>query len=192
VLDAQGRPLRAVRQVRFRRGGTRLLGLLRHIGFDENRPVPAVVRWRGRLWAYNVRTGERYGYTDRVRVTLKPGDAVVLGLLPYEVQGVEVVAPRTVAAGGDLRVRVRLRWRKRKASSHLDLSGHVWHLRLFLPDGRRRREYSRTAYTDRPEATFTIPLAYNDPPGRWQVVVQHINTGLRGEQVVRVHAEGSG
>ncbi|HIE50987.1 MAG TPA: hypothetical protein EYP85_04445 [Armatimonadetes bacterium] len=186
VLDLQGRPLRAVRQVRFRRGGTRLLGLLRHLGFDENR---GEVRLREAAWVFNVRTGEAYGHTDRVSVTLKPGDAVLLGLLPYEVQGVEVMAPQAAGAGRDLRVRVRLRWRKGKVSSNPDLSGHVWHLRLFPPDGRRRREYSQTAYTDRPEATFTVPLAFNDPAGRWRFVVQHINTGLRGRTEVEVKGE---
>jgi len=179
VEDPSGRPVRAVRQVRYRRGDCRWIGLLRVAGFDDNRPIDAFVRLRSRAWIVDLRTGRRFGWTRRVPVRLAPGRGVVLGVLPRSVTGLHVVAPGRVIAGADVPIRARLNgpwWRFGRTPR---LSGLVWRLHVTGPDGVLRRFYCDTRYTDGPSAEFRVPFAWNDPPGRWRIEVRCVSAGVR-------------
>nr|MDD6335262.1 beta-galactosidase [bacterium] len=59
----------------------------------------AVLNFPRKAHAYNMRTGQYMGYTDRVETGIAPSDAALFALLPFEVEGVSGQAPAQVKPG---------------------------------------------------------------------------------------------
>jgi hypothetical protein len=123
----------------------------------------------------NARTGEALGETSRLRTTLTAGDALVLALGP-ERTPLRLEGPARARRGDAVAF----------TASGAAPARHLLRWHVTGPDGTFRPEYSRVSVEERPEATFTLPSALNDPPGDYRVRVADVLTGSAAEATVRL------
>jgi hypothetical protein len=192
VTDPAGRPVTRVRVARYRFGGHEIVALLSgqldvetSFGRDGvtvyEDPEGRVVRHEVDValsraaHVTNARTGEALGETARLRTKLTAGDALVLSLGPERAplrlegpgQAKRGEAPVFTATGSPA-VKRLLRWHVRGPD------------RTFLP------EYGQVTVDEGSKATFTLPLALNDPTGHYHVQVTDVLTGASAEATLRL------
>jgi hypothetical protein len=94
--------------------------------------------------------------------------------LPYRVESIDVQLSGCMQLGGAIGVRAKVVTAEGPPGCH--------RLRLDVLAGHRPLRYlAREAMADCGVASFTIPVAFNDPSGTWTIVVTDIATGVRGE-----------
>ena len=170
MVDQKGRPARRVEVALFRGGEGLYLVLLR----DPN----VKGTWRGKVllreprFVYDMRKGLALGRRRAFGVELRPGEAKVFSLLPYDVRGLDISAPEEVERGGDLTVRVSL-----EATGDVTAL-HVVRLEFFDGSGKYLRPLTRKLlYPGEREATVRVAL--NDAPGEWTIKALDVATGAR-------------
>lgn len=157
-----GEPLVDTRVYYLNRGNLDLVGFLRG---REGQPVETSIALPKRAHVYELRSDPRYfGETDAVTATLRPAVGAVFALLPYEVERVELRGPERIRAGEVLTLAGAIVPKGGAAGEH-----HVVRLEVAGPDGRPLACFA--ANLDAPSGRFTcdLPLALNDPAGRWSV-----------------------
>jgi hypothetical protein len=183
VVDAEGKPVK-LRMGVFRSGD------LRYVGFSadpegnslaEQRKMDVTLKSRQEGFLYDVRRRQSLGKTKEHRLTLTPGWAELFSLLPYSVERIDVTAagdgtpPGTVA-----HVEAKL------ATSAQKPGKHVLALRVVDPTGRKRPEHDRNLVDEAGRCGVDIPVALNDPPGKWTVTLRDVATGVTGTAVFQV------
>jgi len=123
----------------------------------------------------NARTGESLGVTDTVKVTLREGDALVLGLGDPP-RPVTLAGPGKARRGDHLRFPVTVAGERR----------HQVRVHVFGPDGAFLHGYARNLIVDQAESTFVFPSAWNDPAGRYRLKVTDVLTGASAEKWVDI------
>jgi hypothetical protein len=149
--------------------------------------VNVAVEWPLGLHVYNLRKGEYLGMTSKAEVEVEPGSPAIFSLLPYHVTGVSIRLPELIIRGQAAQVTGQL-----VLSDDARPSGHLFRLDAVPPSKRDgpscsghlcRRIY---APVEAGSATFSIPVAFNDPSGSWQIRVTDCVTGLSGTAEMRV------
>jgi hypothetical protein len=113
----------------------------------------------------DARTGESYGVADSVRVTLREGDALVLGATD---------GPADVAIEGPTRAR-----RGEHPRFPLTVSGpgpHLVRVHVTGPDGGFLPDYAKNLLLEK-TGTFLFPSAWSDAPGRYRITATDVLTG---------------
>ncbi len=175
----------------FERGAATLIGAMRGhsvwsggkpILIDESSTFDAVTTvrftWPEPRHAYNVRTRDYYGKTTSAELDLPSFHGRLLALLPYRPTAVQATLPSAATAGQRLEIPVQL-------MVDAGLPGeHVLYMQVHAPSGARRPLYCQTRIAPEGRTTFTLPFAFNDPPGEWRVAIRDVMTGI--EQVATI------
>jgi len=103
---------------------------------------------------------------------LRPGEVAVVAILPYEVTRIALEVPSAVPAGRRLTVRASVKTRGALPGDH------VLRLSVSEPGGRELKHYGRTIVAPSGEGAVSVPLAFNDVPGKYRVTVRDVLTGL--------------
>ena len=142
---------------------------------------PVRIHFNQTAYVYDVRAGKALGRTDSVTTVLPPGETAVYALLPYQVSNVEVSVPRTaIPVGKEVPVRVHVkRAAPQNADSTVQPGDHILHVEVFRPDGSSVQPYAQNVLAVHGAAVLNVPLALNDPPGRWRVEVRDVLSGCR-------------
>ena len=177
ILSPGGEALPGCRVARFRHGDVVTLGILAGRTPGAKGPVPAVLRLERPAHVYDQRAKRYLGHADSFPLDLDPTSATMLSLLPYRVRGLSVSADAKAAPGALVNVSARL-------TADGAPRGHVFRLRVRDPRGRDRRYLARTLNADKGTATAKVPLALNDPAGKWTITLRDVATHL--EQSARV------
>jgi len=180
-----------LRAYRFRAGDLRYLGLLQHpcraqaaAGIDDDRTAPTPTSTSIGLGAEyhvtDVRSGRSLGRTNRVNFLVKPGEAALYSLLPYAVEGLELRAPSGLRQGEELEYVVSL-----------DTAGaspglHIVRAELRAPDGRPAPHYARNLTVRNGQCVTRLPLALNETPGKWRLLVKDVASGRTAEKTIKV------
>jgi len=69
---------------------------------------------------------------------------------------------------------------------------HVFTVRAIAPDGYERSCYASSYDAPGGELDGTLPVAINETPGRWKLVVRDVASGKQVERVFMVMASGGG
>lgn len=149
---------------------------------DRRRPVRLVLALGESGEAYDLRTGERFPAPDRVRVTLEHSRAALIGVLPYRVDGIEAMVPPEVMAGRRLEIAARVLARDRLPGRHL------LRLEVHTLEGRALHHYTRHLEASSGQLRTYLPLARNEAPGWYRLVVRDLLSGQSTEarfQVIR-------
>ena len=157
------------------------------LGLPDDRFVgrptrPVRIRMPHRGFVYDVRAGKPLGETDSVEMTLVPGQAKLLALLPYDVAGIQLRAAPEVRAGADLDVEIVF------PSSVPPQARHCVRVGLFDPQRQPLGHYAQNALAGADKIHTTIPLALNDALGQWAVRATDIATGRTTETAFTVIA----
>ena len=123
---------------------------------------------------YGVRNGEYLGRHERLLLELAPGEAKVLGLLPYTVEAVAIRGVKKTYRPGDaLAFEVVIR---PDSGSPGD---HTLRIEIRDPRGKLSTLYSRNVLARNGSYRAKIPLALNELPGIWTITVSDVTTKVR-------------
>ena len=141
--------------------------------FDRKFASDLQVKLPVRGHVYDVRKGKYLGYTDTLAISLIPGDGQIFAIQKGKTANVEVKGPEKAAPGTE----VTFSFRAAGA-----VGPQVFRTEFFAPDGRKVGVYDWTGHFSGPEGKRSFQFAYNDKPGKWQVKVTHVNSGVTGTQ----------
>jgi hypothetical protein len=184
VTDASGNPVTGVETHVFRNGGVRLVALLTNpeLRIDElgppefksndrfAKPVTVRLRLPGERFVYDVRGAKGLGRRKELSVTLEPYEPAIFTVAAEEIPLMQLAAPARVPLGGSAVVGIRF-------ATATPAENHVLHLDVVNPSGKTVAFYSGNLVAHEGTAAKRIPLALNDPPGRWEVRVKDILSG---------------
>jgi hypothetical protein len=183
LQTAEGNPPRCLWQARFTSGAASYLAVQQD--FEERGlgpqklqmtiPQPAIV--------YDLRAGKRVGQgrVQSWQVTVDRGDPQIFSLLPYEVSGLQVVAPRSAVAGQSVPVQVTVR------TAGGQPGYHVVRLDVYAPGAQTpHRHYSQNIACERGQGSGDLPLALMDPGGNWRLELRDVASGVKATHPLEV------
>jgi hypothetical protein len=164
LRDAQGQPLCNVEVTRWLNGPVQIVSVFRHGGAGE----AAVLRLPQPQYVYDLKARQARGKQQTVSLSLTPYRAQFYALSPQALKPVSLQAPPSVSPGGVLRLTL---------SSALPEGQQAVKVQLKLPDGRLADWQEPVVLVDREGATVEVPVAFNDPPGKWTLSATDLYTG---------------
>lgn len=193
LTDASGRPPVGIELHRFRNGGVTILGLhtnpqmrVNELGppeFKSNerfeKPKEVTLTLPTEMFAVDVRAGKLLGRQSRITVRVDPFEPTLIAVSPMPIPELEITTPASSARGENIFVGMRL------ASESL-ADRHVLRFECFGPDGQKMSHYSGNVLAAKGVAARLIPLAKNDPAGRWTVRVTDVLSGKAKEATIDV------
>ncbi len=155
-------PARAWECARYELGAAEIVGLIRdHRLVDASQSCE--VSFGRTAHVYDMRAHSYIGETEKNVVTLGPGETAVFAVLPYKVDGMQIVG-----AGNEMRATVL---------ADGPVGDHVLHVAVTDPAGDPAPAYTRNVSAPGGIADLRIPLALSDAPGDWTVTVRDVLSG---------------
>lgn len=162
-----------LRVQRWRNGDNEIVALFRQTGNRETEEkMVNVSTFAGRRYVYDIRNGLGVGYAFGAKrgdqegnwwlSEVVPTRASFFALTPGPVRAPALELPATARRGAVLTARVA-------APNAKGL--HALRLRARTPDGTPFEHWEQTVITDANGTTVRLPLAFNDPAGRWDVTL---------------------
>lgn len=184
VTLEDGKPVVGVETHRFRNGDVTVIGLLSNpqqrvdeLGppeFKSNQRFERTLRLRLSLptesSVYDLRSGTELGRVHALSLTLEPYEPRILAVSAAPLPRLRITAPAAVSRGDVLSVGLAY------SGDHPGVRPVV-HLELIDPAGRSVSCYSANLVLAGRFGARSIPLALNDPAGRWTVRVRDMMTG---------------
>ncbi|HUX16941.1 MAG TPA: alpha-amylase family protein, partial [Phycisphaerae bacterium] len=186
-IETTGKKLKGLEVVRLRGGKTDIVGLLREtlgLPHPERKAVvgdvvDGTLEFGEALHTYDVRKGAYLGEVDHVAFSLERGTALVLARLPYAVSGI-VVQAKDAVRGGRVALTLEL-----KGAPSQEIQ-HVVRMEVRGPDGKMRPWMTNKLLMDGAKGETNIPIAWNDPLGKWTLLVTDVATNVCAERAFRV------
>lgn len=178
VVDAAGGRVELC-QFRARSFGTTELVVLLRDYRDVAPEIDGELRFGAEAHTYDLDNGVYIGYGDRLKLRISSYTFRAFARLPYQVQDIDV------RVAGRPRLRDSLTIVAALTVADGQPGSHRLRLDVLASDGRPLRYLSREVLAECGSATFIVPSAFNDPPGRWTIVVTDVTTGTQGR--VHVH-----
>jgi hypothetical protein len=164
VLNAAGGRFRNVELRRWQNGRIRIISLYRFEGGDEE----ALLKLPEARHVYNLRSGKDLGRTASLSVPVRSGLGTFLVLAPEPVPDVQLKLSADRAARGQV---VRL-----TATVPGAAGLHAVRVRVKTPAGEVAEWLNRELMVDGRGQGCDLPVAYNDPVGRWTVEATDLYT----------------
>jgi hypothetical protein len=183
VTDTSGRPVVGVETHTFRNGGLTLVALMTNpqLRVDELGPPefksndrfakPITVKFTlpGQRFVYDVRAAKAVGSVREMPVTLDPYEPVIFAIAPAKLPALEVASPSRVKRGETAELGVRF-------AEPTPGANHIFHIDVVSPSGQTIRYYSGNLPAPEGRTSKIIPIAVNDPAGRWEIRVKDLLT----------------
>lgn len=193
VTDASGKPVVGVETHTFRNGGVRIVALMTNpqlrvneLGPPEFRsndrfakPVTVKLALPGERFVYNVRTGSAMGNLRELQVTLDPYEPSIFAIAPSAMPQLEVSVPLRLKRGDTAELGVSF-------ATATPAARHVLHIDVVNPSGQIVDYYSGNLLAPEGRANKVVPIAFNDPAGRWEIRVKDLMTGQSRKSSVEV------
>ena len=129
---------------------------------------------------YDIRAGKYLGKTNTVTAAVPRGDAMVWGIYPYQIKGIDLSVPTVVKGGQDLMVKMEL-----DKTGFGKAGKHVFHVEIIAPDGSCRFHMQRNLIAENGKAVLKFRMAENDKNGTWKVRVTDALSGIQAEKTFR-------
>jgi hypothetical protein len=184
VTDASGKPVVGIEMHTFRNGGARIVALMTNpqlrvdeLGppeFKSNdrfaKPVTVRLTLPGDRLVYDVRARKAAGNLRELQVTLDPYEPAIFAIAPSPMPELEVSTPARVSRGDTAELGIGF-------GTGTPAARHVLHVDVVNPSGKIVDYYSGNLLGPEGRASKLVPVAVNDPPGRWEVRVRDLLTG---------------
>jgi hypothetical protein len=198
VLDKDGKRLPGTEIVTFSNGAVEHVAIFRNPQYDdggwEDHPTMTAPGWAGTIdnslfekeaevtieWtnpnqSYDVRNHRDLGAIAVHKTTLSPWEPLVFTRSPQPIPKLHVELKPQARAGAMLDVTLT------NEPSVNDPAFRVVRLEFETPSGGRYELYARNLLLRSTSHTERIPLACNDPKGRWRVHIRDVATGQSQE-----------
>lgn len=137
----------------------------------------------GKAYVYDVRNGKYLGESDRARLPMDAARGGMVAFLPYRAKSIVVEGlPPTCKAGDRLKVRLGLVTEGGKPGRG------VFHIETLNPSGSRVAPLCQKVRWSGGVAEIEMPVAYNDPMGKWTLRIRDVATGVQVEKTIEVAA----
>jgi len=164
VRDADGRPAANLEVVRWRNGGTDLVVLFREAGQREE----VTLTFPEARHVYDLRQRRHLGREGSVRADLIPCRATFFALTPTRAEPVDLALTAGRATRGGV------------ARATLACPGadgiRAVRIRVQTPDETDAEPFRRVVMVGPEGTTVDLPIAHNDPAGRWRVTATELFT----------------
>ena len=138
------------------------IGVIRDFFVRNHRDFDVSVPLKRSGHLYSVRDKAYLGYTDTAQTRMASGDASLLALLPYKVEGLQMGGDTRVKRGNAVTLKLRVR-----SGDGQNPGNHTVNVKVFDSENRLRSYLSRAVYLKAGEGAYDIPVALNDPRGKW-------------------------
>ena len=166
----------------FKQGAAQYVGVVnRDTDAAGNQAAGYSIEFPVESYVFNVRTGKRHGRKRAITDRLEPGDAALYALLPYDIGRFSLALSHPNIQPGDT-MRYDLNFQAAEGESGL----HVFRIEVIAPDGKLLPHYGSILPAENGKASGSIPMALNDPKGRWQVRARDVATNQQAIVEFRV------
>jgi len=188
VEDAAGHSIVGVDTHVFANGGVRIVTLQSNppIGgdalgppdfnfnerFDKNTTVH--LRLPDSMYVYDAMARKALGRHTEMTLTVGPHDPTILVTSSTPLPPMQISMPERAQRGSLVRIALHA------TPTPADVS--IFHIDIRDPQGNRMMDYSGNIIARQGGGVKSIPLAVNDPPGKWTITVHNL---LSGESVTR-------
>ncbi len=162
VHDSQGNRIRNLETVRWKDGQVEIVALFRQGGVDQQ----AGVTLQGNRHVYDLRNRRFIGSVKTFPVTVLKNRASFYVLYPKEVPEAELKIPSTVRRGDVVKASVSV-----PGGEGL----HAFRIKV-ENEGKHLEWYDGVFLAGKSPADVELPVAYNDPPGKYDVTVTDLFT----------------
>ncbi|HEY7305465.1 MAG TPA: beta-galactosidase trimerization domain-containing protein [Bryobacteraceae bacterium] len=203
VTRADGKRVPGIEIVRFANGPYEHIAIFRNPQFDDGgwgdyptetarewagqidntfleEPVQVAISWPDSMATYDIRGRKELGQTAQHQATLPPWAPLTFTRAPKPVPVYRIAAPEDVQAGHPLTVTLT------DESSLPEDAFRVVRLEVLTPAGHSYELYAQTVLFKSTPHHVIVPLAHNDPPGRWQLKARDVMTGQELERAFTV------
>ncbi len=165
LTGPRGRHLRNVEITRWMNGPVQIVSVFAHAGTEGN----ATVTLPDARYVYDLKRGADLGRKSAFRIALTPSRAQFFALSPGPLEPVTLsLGAEAVAPGEVQRVEV---------ASAMRAGQQAVKIQVTLPDGSAADWVDAVIVTDRRGATVDVPVALNDPTGKWTLSATDLYTG---------------
>ncbi len=185
VTDAAGKPIVGLETHTFQNGGVTIAAVMTNPQLRVDELGPPEFKSNDRfakafnarltlpveMFVYDMRSGKALGKKRELNIVVQPYEPTVFTLSAMALPDLEISLASRVARGGDL-----------QAGFHLATSSpaaeHVMHAEVVDPSGKVVDYYSGNLLAPNGIASKVIPIAWSDAPGKWQIKVRDVLTGM--------------
>jgi len=121
--------------------------------------------------AYNLRTGEFLGMTDKVKVNMPIWEPAIITAFDSEIKSLDITAPKCVAAGEIVPITMVL-------NTETPADMHAFRFTVADPCGNVIKYYSQNLSAPCGKAKWSFPLAKDAESGDYTVTVKDIASGV--------------
>ena len=124
------------------------------------------------MYAYDIRSAKAFGSIKSLNVTLDPYQPELIAFSDSPLPFIRASVPERARKGEIVRIGISLQ-------NYTAAAVHVFHLEIKDPVGRTVRPYSGNLLAPNGSTEKLVPLALNDPLGRWTVQIVDVLSGQR-------------
>ena len=193
VTDASGKPVVGVETHVFRNGAVTIVGLHSNpqLRVDELGPPefksnerfehPATVKLRlpAEMQVYDVRSGRAIGKKKELDVTVQPYEPSIFAIALDVMPELRIAAPSRIPRGETATIGV-------SAAGKTPAARHAFHIDVVDPLGKVLPQYSGNLIAPEGRAAKVLPIAENDPAGKWEIRVKDILSGKVSTAAIEV------
>jgi hypothetical protein len=194
VTDAASHPAVGVETHLFRNGAVRIVGLLSNpqirmedlgqTDFKSNerfeKPRSVKLALPAGMYLYDVRAAKSLGMRKEITVALDPYEPAIFAASPFPIPELRISAPARVRRGDTGQIGLSFQARSSAAT-------HLLHIDVADPSGKIVSYYSGNLLAAGGRASRLLPLAVNDPAGKWEVRVKDLLSGQSASAAVEVY-----
>ncbi|MDP6355470.1 MAG: beta-galactosidase trimerization domain-containing protein [Planctomycetota bacterium] len=129
------------------------------------------IRWDKPGHIYEIRSNRYLGHTSEIELPLRQATALLFAHLPYTITGIQTARPAQAERGKPLPIRLHV------AVSEGEAERHVCRVEVSDATGKARPEYSESVLCPEGRGEFVLPIAFNDPAGKWTVRAREVVSG---------------
>jgi concanavalin A-like lectin/glucanase superfamily protein/glycosyl hydrolase family 42 (putative beta-galactosidase) len=175
--------LRPTTVVCYRDGASRYVGLQRDYKLADQAPHAFELVGPAKAHIYDVRAGKYLGHADRCKLTLEVARGALVAFLLYRAKQLDIQGlPKTAKQGDRLELNISLKVDGAKPD------GGVLRIDVRDPAGKKAAALSSKVRSKGGQAQIVLPIAYNDPVGKWTVEATDIATGVSAKTGLQVQA----
>lgn len=157
-------------------------GLSVGTGKEVTRTVDELdIRFNGKSHVYDARKKKYLGYCDKVDVSMLSGDTVLLSLLPYKVNGINVEIEDRIERGSQFKANITIDTDKPEGEY-----SSVLNIKLFNPSGEYEWIYLDNTSIEGRKYTYSQQIPYNEKTGTWKLVVKDVASGVSTEKCFEI------
>jgi hypothetical protein len=129
------------------------------------------------MYACDVRAAKPLGRKKDISLMLDPYEPAIFAFSPEPIDKLRVAAPASIRRGETGNIGL---------SVGSPAAVHVFHVEVLNPSGKVAAHYSGNVLARDGAAAELLPIAYNDPAGKWTVLVKDLLSGQENSVAIDV------